>query len=82
MCTVISCDLPAGYVIVFLKNLALRAICRCGLSDTFFAIFFNEQISRQLHTHYLALQLFYFKYSTAFSLKSTELQAAHDHSFI
>jgi capsule polysaccharide modification protein KpsS len=63
--------LPADYAIFFLKNLALRAICRCGLSDLFFAVFFNERISHQLYTHYFALQLFYFKYSTAFSLKST-----------
>jgi hypothetical protein len=41
---VISCGLPAGCAIFFCKNIVLRAICRCGLSDIFFAVFFLEQI--------------------------------------
>jgi hypothetical protein len=40
--TVISCGLPAGYAIFFHENMVLQAICRCGLSDLFFAVFFND----------------------------------------
>jgi hypothetical protein len=53
--------------------MALRAICRCGLSDLFFAAFNNEHISHQLYTPHFTLQLFHPDYFTAFSLKSAEL---------
>jgi hypothetical protein len=83
--SVISCGLPAGYTIFFRKNMVLWAICRCGLSDFFFAGFFQDKFC--INFMHPILLYGYFILNILRHLASNQLNlvsnvAVYGHSFI